>query len=144
MIPSHIVLLDALPLTGNGKVDERALPEPSSETGPKGTYVAPTGEIETAFCEMYQEIIGTTRIGVTDNFYDMGGDSIAAIQIAILAGEQGFEIDANHIFEFQTIRELSLHAKPSFETAAPADTAPLIDLDLGDMDAIASQISGLK
>ena len=125
-------------------MDERALPEPSSQTGPKGVYVAPSGPIETVFCEIYQEIIATARIGVTDNFYDMGGDSIAAIQIAILAGEHGFQIDANHIFEFQTIRELSVHAKPHEETVVVDDSAPLISLDLGDMEAIASQISGLK
>jgi acyl-CoA synthetase (AMP-forming)/AMP-acid ligase II/acyl carrier protein len=80
MVPSVFVPLDELPLTPNGKLDRRALPAPSQEL-PVGGYVAPETETEEVLAGIWAEALRLDRVGATDNFYDLGGDSVRSLHI---------------------------------------------------------------
>ncbi|WP_166924917.1 non-ribosomal peptide synthetase [Flavobacterium poyangense] len=79
MLPSFYVVLDSLPLTPNGKTDRKALPEISGEDGIRNEYVAPRDQTEQKMAEIWQEVLGLQQVGITDNFFDLGGNSISAI-----------------------------------------------------------------
>jgi len=81
MIPSYYVMLDEIPLTANGKVHKKALPEITSEALVQKEYVAPRNEIEKKLIEIWQEVLGVKRIGITDNFFELGGHSLLVGQI---------------------------------------------------------------
>src|SRR5690606_28846371 len=79
MLPSALVELSSFPLTINGKLDKRSLPDPDfSLSGEE--YTAPTTETEAALCRIWQEVLGVEKVGITDNFFRIGGNSILAIQ----------------------------------------------------------------
>jgi amino acid adenylation domain-containing protein len=80
MVPSAFVLLDTFPLTPNGKVDRKALPEPDMGAL-QATYVAPRTETEKILCEIWQEVLGVERVGITDNFFQLGGHSLSAMRV---------------------------------------------------------------
>ncbi|TDF41789.1 amino acid adenylation domain-containing protein [Alteromonadaceae bacterium M269] len=79
MLPSVLMLLEKIPLTANGKFDKRALPEPDMTLGKE--YEAPSTELEIFLCEAWQELLGGQRVGIHDNFFDLGGHSMMAAQI---------------------------------------------------------------
>jgi amino acid adenylation domain-containing protein len=82
MIPSYFVQLTRIPLTPNGKVDRRALPEPEEyRPGLQQTYVAPENELETKIAEIWQEVLQMDRVGTRDNFFEVGGNSLKAVQL---------------------------------------------------------------
>ncbi|MFN0165015.1 MAG: non-ribosomal peptide synthetase [Bryobacteraceae bacterium] len=82
MIPSAFVVLDALPLLPNGKVDRRRLPAPdTARPGLNGSYVAPRSDLERRISSVWQEVLGVDRVGVEDNFFDLGGHSLLMIQL---------------------------------------------------------------
>lgn len=80
MVPSVFMLLEHIPLTSNGKIDRKALPEPELTTQ-KQHYVAPTSVTETKICEIWQDILGVNPIGVHDNFFELGGHSLTAMRV---------------------------------------------------------------
>jgi len=108
MVPSDFVLLDHLPLTPNGKVDRKALPAPQSEQ--LEVYVAPRNQIEQALCEVWQEVLNRDQIGIEDNFFSLGGDSILSIRVVALLKNRGIALGINDIFQFQTIALLATQA----------------------------------
>ena len=82
MIPSAIVTLDALPLTPNGKVDRNALPEPDEGSGESSAeYIPARGPIEEALVDLWAELLGRDRVGIYDNFFEIGGHSLFATQM---------------------------------------------------------------
>ncbi|WP_328838904.1 non-ribosomal peptide synthetase [Streptomyces europaeiscabiei] len=104
MVPSAFVVLDRLPLAPNGKLDRKALPEPEF-TG--GAYRAPGNERERILAEVYAEVLGLERVGVDDDFFAVGGDSIRSIQVVSRARAQGVEVTPRQIFERRTAAELA-------------------------------------
>ncbi|HEY3571702.1 MAG TPA: amino acid adenylation domain-containing protein [Thermoanaerobaculia bacterium] len=109
MVPSAFVKLASLPLTTNGKVDRKALPEPE-EAGADESYVAPRTREEEILAEVWAQVLRLPRVGVEDNFFELGGDSILSVQIAARARQAGLHITVRQIFEHQTIAGLALHA----------------------------------
>ncbi|MCX6316091.1 MAG: amino acid adenylation domain-containing protein [Bacteroidetes bacterium] len=105
MVPSFLVQLAAIPLTSNGKLDRRSLPAPKAAI--TDDYVAPEGIKETTLCAVWQKVLGLERIGVTDNFFSAGGDSIKSIQIISRMRAEGYELSVKDIFTQQTIRSLA-------------------------------------
>ncbi|USD29530.1 amino acid adenylation domain-containing protein [Pseudoalteromonas sp. SCSIO 43201] len=79
MVPSHFILVEHIPLTGNGKLDRKALPAPELQAD--NLYVAPRNALETQLCEIWQQVLGLEQVGIEDNFFQIGGDSISAIRL---------------------------------------------------------------
>ena len=112
MVPSAFVLLAELPQTPNGKVDRRALPVPSAARPDLvKEYVSPRTELELRMAEIWQEVLGTERVGVHDNFFDLGGHSLLASQVvAGLRERLGINIPLRVMFETPTVEGLALMA----------------------------------
>ncbi|MCF5196777.1 non-ribosomal peptide synthetase [Pseudomonas syringae] len=108
MVPAQIMLLDSLPLTANGKLDKRALPKPGVV---KQRYTAPVGEIEEKLAAVWADVLKLEQVGSTDNFFEVGGDSILSLQIIARAKRQGIKLSPKQLFEKQTIGQLASVAK---------------------------------
>jgi acyl carrier protein len=109
MIPESFVLLDALPLTPHGKVDRRSLPPPP-RLGPEATkdFVAPRTAAETALAEIWAEVLDLKQVGIHDNFFDLGGHSLKAMQIVSRIRQTFFvEIPLRSLFHTPTIAEIA-------------------------------------
>ncbi|MBA4496579.1 condensation domain-containing protein, partial [Paenactinomyces guangxiensis] len=107
MIPSYLVELETLPLTTNGKVDKKALPEPLGRVETGVEYAAPTDPNEKLLAGIWQEVLGIERVGIHDNFFEVGGDSIKAIQIAARLHQQNRKIEMKDLFQYPTIAGLA-------------------------------------
>ncbi|PDX91100.1 non-ribosomal peptide synthetase [Bacillus thuringiensis] len=107
MVPSAFVLLDKFPLTINGKVDKKVLPAPDMFAVERAKYIEPETQIEKILADTWEEVLGIQEIGIDDNFFLIGGDSIRSIKICSLAKERGLNISLEQIFKYQTIRDLS-------------------------------------
>ena len=108
MLPAAYALLAQVPLTANGKVDLRALPEIGAGAGSR--YQGPRNPTEQALCEIWQQLLKTERVGIHDNFFALGGDSILAIQVVARANQAGLGITTRQLFAHQTVAELALQA----------------------------------
>lgn len=108
MVPSRFIRLTNIPVTENGKLDREALPNPGDDQPPTSRpYAPPTNPVETDLCELWAAALHVERVGIDDNFFDLGGDSITAIRIGAGALDQGFDLDPNSIFRHQTVSELA-------------------------------------
>jgi len=106
MIPSAFVALDFLPLTANGKLDKRALPEPAFRNR-DAEFIAPRTEIEVALCRVWQHTLGLERVGVSDDFFRIGGNSILALQVARKTAKAVCQdVRVGDLFRFRTIEAL--------------------------------------
>jgi amino acid adenylation domain-containing protein/non-ribosomal peptide synthase protein (TIGR01720 family) len=114
MTPAAFALLEALPLTPNGKVDRRALPALNG-SGPNphdlpdlsNGFAAPRNKVEEVLAGIWAQVLGVKRVGIHDNFFEMGGDSILSIQVVGKANQQGLRVTPRQIFQHPTIAELS-------------------------------------
>ncbi|MER5734014.1 condensation domain-containing protein, partial [Streptomyces sp. NPDC002138] len=122
MVPAVFVTLDRLPLTPSGKVNRRALPAPEVQTEQLGTeYTAPRDETERILADVWADVLGVERVGVHDNFFDLGGDSILTIQVVSRARQAlGASLSPRLLFEAPTVAQLAAAVAP--EDAAPAGT----------------------
>jgi amino acid adenylation domain-containing protein len=108
MIPAQFVKLEKIPLTSHGKVDRKALPEPDGSINTGVEYEGPGNEIEKKLVKIWQEVLGTERIGINDNFFELGGHSLkATIVTSRIHKELGVELQLKEIFDAPTIKELS-------------------------------------
>ena len=108
MVPATFMVIDKIPTTLNGKVDFKALPRADmSSLVAETEYVAPTNEIERQLAAIWEQVLGIERVGVSANFFELGGDSILSVQVIARATEEGIPITVKDIFEQQTIRELA-------------------------------------
>ncbi|HEX6290913.1 MAG TPA: condensation domain-containing protein, partial [Herpetosiphonaceae bacterium] len=122
MVPSAVVPLAALPLTRHGKVDRKALPNPEeSQADPAASYVAPQTAAEQTLAQIWAAVLRREQVGIHDNFFALGGDSILSIQIVARATEAGLRITPRQLFEYQTIAAL----------AAVVDSAPVVIAEQG-------------
>lgn len=105
MIPSAFVHLSSFPLTVNGKLDRKALPEPSFSGNVEKN--APRNETEEQICAMYSAVLGVKEVGIDDDFFKLGGDSISSIQlISRLRQKLGIQIKVKDVFDHRTVKEL--------------------------------------
>jgi amino acid adenylation domain-containing protein len=109
MVPTAFVALDAFPLTPNGKVDRKALPDPpSGRPDFAAASVSPRDPLEEAVTELWQELLGVDEVGIRDNFFLLGGHSLLATQLVSRVREAfGVEVDLNEFFADPTVAELA-------------------------------------
>ena len=110
MVPTMFVMLSALPMTPNGKVDRRALPAPDDlrSSGAADTFVAPRNEVERQLTQIWQRVLGIQSIGVTDNFFDLGGHSLLAVRLlSEIQTNLGHKLTLAVLFTAQTIEQLA-------------------------------------
>ncbi|UNC12334.1 amino acid adenylation domain-containing protein [Mycolicibacterium holsaticum DSM 44478 = JCM 12374] len=126
MVPAAVVVLDALPLTVNGKLDIRALPAP--EYTDVDHYRAPANPVEEILAGIYAEVLGLERVGVDDSFFDLGGDSISAIQVIMRGHAAGLVGRPRDIFVQQTVARLARVVRLADSSGGEIDegTGPVI------------------
>ncbi|MEL5246185.1 amino acid adenylation domain-containing protein [Serratia nevei] len=107
MVPSAYVWLDALPLTANGKLDRRALPEPERAAVGTREYAAPQGETETTLARVWCELLEIGQIGRHDNFFELGGHSLLAVRLSSQLRQQGITLPVQAIFNHPILTELA-------------------------------------
>jgi len=107
MVPAIFVEMDAMPLTPNGKIDRRALPEPgTARPEMAAVYVAPRTPQEAALADIWTQVLQIARVGVHDNFFELGGDSILSIQVVARAQQVGLQLTPRDIFQHPTVAGL--------------------------------------
>ncbi|MFD7054920.1 amino acid adenylation domain-containing protein [Streptomyces mirabilis] len=104
MVPGVVMVIDEVPLTPNGKADKAALPRPEFRVA---GYRAPGSPVEEVLAGLFAEVLAVRRVGVDDDFFSLGGDSIQSLQIASRARAQGVEVGSQQIFEFRTVAALA-------------------------------------
>ncbi|WP_299249751.1 non-ribosomal peptide synthetase, partial [uncultured Aquimarina sp.] len=110
MIPSAFVAMKALPLTVNGKLDKQALPDPEFRVSK--SYVAPETELEKSLCDIWASVLGVERVGITDHFFRIGGNSILAMQLTHqINDQQSIGIKVSDLFKSPTIKQLLANTK---------------------------------
>ncbi|MFE2042289.1 amino acid adenylation domain-containing protein [Streptomyces sp. NPDC059477] len=114
MVPAAVVVLDALPLTVNGKVDHRALPAPEFTAA---TNREPRTAAEKLVCELFADVLGLEQVGVEDSFFELGGDSIMSMQLAARGNRKGIVFSAQDVFEHETPAAIAAVARLADDTA---------------------------
>jgi acyl carrier protein len=100
------VLLEAMPLTPNGKLDRKGLPAPEGRPE-SGAYVAPRTPVEEAMASLWADVLKLDRVGLDDNFFDLGGHSLLAMRVVVRIREVlSVEVPVRTLFEVPTVREL--------------------------------------
>ncbi|GER91651.1 hypothetical protein KDW_58130 [Dictyobacter vulcani] len=135
MVPASITLMDELPLTSNGKIDRRALPAPDYTrhiTASAKPVQEPRSDIEQRLLDIWRQVLNFPDIGVNDNFFGSGGDSILSIQIVAKANQEGLALHPQHFFQYPTVAEM---AAVLVEQQAPQDSnqAAVIEQQLLDI-----------
>lgn len=119
MVPTAVAVLEALPLTVNGKLDTRALPAPEYLDADR--YRAPTDAVEQILADIYAQVLGVERVGVDDQFFDLGGDSVLSMQVVSRARAAGVLFRQRDVFVEQTVARLAQMAVLSDGEAAVVD-----------------------
>ncbi|OHW38173.1 non-ribosomal peptide synthetase [Pseudomonas sp. 06C 126] len=117
MVPTHLMVLDSMPLTANGKLDRRALPQPDAEAN-RQAYVAPSNELELSLAAIWCAVLNVQQVGLHDNFFELGGDSILSIQVVSRARQAGIHFSPRDLFQHQTVQALATVATRSEQITA--------------------------
>ena len=129
MVPSVLVELDRLPLTANGKIDRKGLPEPGVQPSAGSSYVAAGSEVERVLSEIWSELLGVERVGVTDNFFELGGHSLLTMRmISYVKRKFMLSIPIHVMFQLPSISELSKYIELSLNMNAVEENITTFDL----------------
>ncbi|MEM7193833.1 MAG: amino acid adenylation domain-containing protein [Pseudomonadota bacterium] len=135
MIPAHLVPMDALPLNVNGKVDISQLPNPIVyRRTTRSGYTPPGTPLQKTMVNIWRETLHLYSLGIKDNFFDLGGDSIIAIQLVAKAASQGINFTPSHIFMHQTIEKLALVCEQDSDTQESTAKDSIVAFDMIDAD----------
>ncbi|MGH9762235.1 MAG: non-ribosomal peptide synthetase, partial [Blastocatellia bacterium] len=127
MVPSIFLRLEELPLTASGKIDRKVLLSGDvPQIGNEPAYAPPVTKVQKQLAEVWTEALGVEKVGITDNFFALGGDSIISIQVVSRARQAGLDITHKQVFQHPTIAELSQLAAESqaYSNEVQAPTAP--------------------
>jgi amino acid adenylation domain-containing protein len=157
MAPSAFVILDAYPLTPNGKVDRKALPMPDQAALAMSEYAAPVGQVEVAIAQIWQELLGVGQVGREDQFFELGGHSLLVVTLMERLRKQGLSLDVRSIFNAPTLRAMAAAVAlqsdtPAFVvppnliadgcTAITPDMLALVDFNQAEIDSIVATVPG--
>ncbi|QBR31299.1 MULTISPECIES: non-ribosomal peptide synthase/polyketide synthase [Pseudomonas] len=158
MVPAHLMVLERMPLTPNGKLDRKALPNPDAEQ--RLAYVEPRTELEKALAKIWQEVLKIERVGLSDNFFELGGDSILSLQVVArsrVLKAQGLSLKLRDLMQKPSIGELVASVQGTAEKASGLlamnaevkGVAPLFCLHAGfgtvfDYEPLARRLSGQR
>ncbi|MDQ0810675.1 amino acid adenylation domain-containing protein [Streptomyces sp. B3I7] len=135
MVPSSIVLLDALPLSPNGKVDRRALPAPGDTDAPgRADGAGPRDTAERRVHDAFAAVLGKEHVGLETSFFALGGDSLLSIRLRTALERTGHTFDLPDLYDAPTVRALARRIRP-YTPAAP-DTRPFSSLSAADRDLL--------
>ena len=120
MLPHIFTHLNELPLTASGKVNRKALPEVDlSQLSDISEYIAPEGEVETRLAALMEQVLNHSPIGRDDDFFDLGGDSLKAIELVSALESAGYHTDVRTLFANATVREFAAKLTPVEQPAIP-------------------------
>ncbi|MHC5062192.1 MAG: non-ribosomal peptide synthetase, partial [Planctomycetota bacterium] len=126
MIPAYFVFLEKMPLTPNGKIDRKALPAPEGFASAGGLdYVPPHNEVEAKLVENWEEILDRKPVGVNDNFFLIGGDSVKFIHVASRMNRSGYKIEIRDMFLYPSVAALAPRVKKARTVYSEADQFPV-------------------
>ena len=154
LIPAAYVRLDALPLTANGKLDRKALPEPDQNAWLSREYEAPQGPVETALAQIWADVLKLEQVGRHDNFFELGGHSLLAVSLIERLRQIGLNTDVRVLFSQPTLAALAAAVGSGREIEVPANRIPadcthitpellsLTELDQASIDRIVASVPG--
>ncbi|NHB63598.1 non-ribosomal peptide synthetase, partial [Photorhabdus sp. RW14-46] len=154
MVPAAFVCLDSLPLTRNGKLDRKALPEPDGKAFARQHYEAPQEGTEWVLATIWCELLGIEQVSRHDNFFALGGHSLLAVRMMERLRQSGLALAVRELFQTPVLSSLAQKLKQNQAVVVPAnviipDTTeltpsmlPLIDLTQNDIDHIVGQVPG--
>ncbi|PHM27778.1 non-ribosomal peptide synthetase [Xenorhabdus budapestensis] len=159
MLPSAYVILDAFPLTPNGKIDRKALPAPDRTAIISREYQAPAGEAEQQLATVWQELLGVEQVGRHDNFFELGGHSLLVVSLIEQLRQRNCALDVSAVFSAPTLAAMATHLTmhagseanspvippnliPDNCQAITPDMLPLVTLSQGNIDQIVAQVTG--
>ncbi|HEY6331492.1 MAG TPA: condensation domain-containing protein [Blastocatellia bacterium] len=128
MVPSFFVLLDAFPVNSDGKVLIDGLPAPFEIAGPDTAHVPPGTDLQLLLAGLWREVLGVGRVGIHDDYFDLGGDSIQSIRIAVRANDAGVKFNPRQIIQLRTIARLA----SVIEAETPSTRSELSDAEAGE------------
>ncbi|MDG0057028.1 amino acid adenylation domain-containing protein, partial [Paenibacillus sp. P2(2022)] len=108
MVPARLMRLETIPLTSNGKIDRKALPEPEGSIHTGAAYVAPRTKVEQVLATVWAGVLGVEAVGTQDNFFELGGDSIKALQVSSRLLQAGYRLEMKDLFSHPTVSALAL------------------------------------
>ncbi|MDV2115654.1 amino acid adenylation domain-containing protein, partial [Alcaligenes faecalis] len=152
MVPSVIMVLEALPLNANGKIDRKSLPEPEFASGQ--AYEAPQGELETTLATIWSQVLGVEQVGRQDNFFELGGHSLLALTLIERLRAAGIVSQVRTLFQYPVLSafasaqqqdamvDISVPANgiPADCTAITPEMLPLVSLSQAEIDTLAQQV----
>ncbi|MGP0998631.1 condensation domain-containing protein, partial [Serratia sp. CY62859] len=153
MVPSAWVVVVALPLSPNGKLDRRALPEPQGAQS-QAAYEAPQGEHETLLAAIWRELLNVERVGRHDNFFELGGHSLLAVKLMAQLRRAGWGANVQTLFSTPTLSALAQAMSAQGEVDIPEnrilpggasitpEMLPLATLSQPEIDAVVAQVPG--
>ncbi|WP_144931527.1 MULTISPECIES: non-ribosomal peptide synthase/polyketide synthase, partial [unclassified Pseudomonas] len=154
MVPSAFVMLEAFPLTTNGKLDRKALPAPDQSAVISREYEAPQGEVESAIARIWQDLLKLEQVGRHDNFFELGGHSLLAVKLIERMRQMDLSADVRVLFSQPTLAALAAAVGGHTEVVVPEnlipdgctritpDMLPLADLDQEAIDRIVATVPG--
>ncbi|MBT2575783.1 amino acid adenylation domain-containing protein, partial [Bacillus sp. ISL-51] len=126
MMPAYFIGLDSMPLTLNGKLDKEALP--AGEINISQSFIAPIDDKQAMLCRIWEDVLHIPKAGIRHSFFELGGDSIKALQVSARLAGEGWSMSIRDLFQFPTIEELAQHLTQAVSAAdqGPAEgQAPL-------------------
>ncbi|AMS12797.1 non-ribosomal peptide synthetase [Pseudomonas chlororaphis] len=154
MLPAAYIRLDSLPLTANGKLDRKALPEPDQAALLSRGYEAPQGEVEATLAGIWAEVLQVERVGRHDHFFELGGHSLLAVSLIERMRQLGLGADVRILFSQPTLAALAAAVGSGREVEVPAnlipagcrhitpDLLPLVELQQAEIERIVAQVPG--
>jgi amino acid adenylation domain-containing protein/thioester reductase-like protein len=127
MVPSLFVFMDALPVSSNGKLDRKRLPEPTEAKRASAKYIAPRNEVEQTLADIWSAALRVPQVGIDDDFFGLGGDSILSLQVIARARQSGVQITPLQLFQARTIKALACMRTPQADDPAWSESPNFAD-----------------